>query len=89
MPLSHLRRQISSEDFSEMGRRLGELQRELEAVREREEDREKRTQLSLEELEALIVAKEEDSNRRLQEQAQENAQAVDKVLGLAPPLLEY
>lgn len=62
-----------------MGRRLGELQRELEAVRESGEDREKRTQLSLEELEALIATKEEDSNRRLQEQAQENAQAVDKV----------
>ncbi|CAM9362217.1 unnamed protein product, partial [Hapterophycus canaliculatus] len=68
------------EDFSEMGRRLGELQRELEIVRERAEDREKRTQLSLEELEALIAAKEEDSSQRLQEQAQENAQAVDKLL---------
>ncbi|CAM9277865.1 unnamed protein product, partial [Scytosiphon promiscuus] len=72
--------QISSENFSEMGRRLGELQRDLDVVREREEEREKRTQLSLEELEALIAAKEEDSNRRMQEQAQENAQAVDKLL---------
>lgn len=62
-----------------MGRSLGELQRELEVMRERAEDREKRTELSLEELEALIAAKDEDTNRRFQEQAQENKETINKV----------
>lgn len=70
---------ISHEDFSEMGRSLGELQRELEVVREREEERDKRTELSLEELENLIAAKEEDSNQRFQQQAQENAENIKQV----------
>lgn len=71
--------EISSERVSEMGRSLGELQRELEVMRERAEDREKRTELSLEELEVLIAAKNEDTNRRLEEQAQENRETIDKV----------
>lgn len=62
-----------------MGRSLGELQRELEVVRERAEDREKRTELSLEELETLIAAKEEDTNRRFLEQAQQHKEAINKV----------
>lgn len=62
-----------------MGRSLGELQRELEVMRERAEDREKRTELSLEELETLIAAKEEDTNRRFLEQAQQHKEAINKV----------
>lgn len=62
-----------------MGRSLGDLQRELEVMRERAEDREKRTEVSLEELETLIAAKDEDTNRRLQEQAQENRDTINKV----------
>ncbi len=62
-----------------MGRSLGELQRELEVVREREEDRDKRTELSLEELENLIAAKEVDANQRFQQQAQENAENIKQV----------
>ena len=62
-----------------MGRSLGELQRELEAVRDREEDREKRTELSLGELENLIVAKEEDINQRFQHHLQENAENIKQV----------
>lgn len=62
-----------------MGRVLGQLQRDLEALRDHGEDREKRTELSLEELEALIAAKEEETNRRFQEQAQENAEATKQV----------
>lgn len=62
-----------------MGQSLGELRRELEVMRERAEDREKRTELSLEELETLIASKEEDTNRRFQEQAQENAETINKV----------
>lgn len=62
-----------------MGRSLGELQRELEVIRDRAEDRDKRTELSLEDLEALIAAKDEDTNRRFQEQARENAEAIKKV----------
>lgn len=62
-----------------MGRSLGQLQRDLEALRDHGEDREKRTELSLEELEALIAAKEEETNRRFQEQAQENAETIKKV----------
>eukprot|EP00752_Nemacystus_decipiens_P004375 g3998.t2 len=72
--------QISSEAVSEMGRSLGELQRELQVVRERAEDREKRTEHSLEELETLIAAKDEDTNRRFQEQAQENKETINKLL---------
>lgn len=71
--------QISGEKVSEMGRSLGELQRELEVMRERAEDREKRAELSLEELETLIAAKDEDTNRKFQEQAQKNAEAINKV----------
>jgi len=62
-----------------MGRSLGELQRELQAMREREEDRDKRTELSLEELENLIAAKEEDASQRFQQQAQENAENIMQV----------
>ena len=63
-----------------MGRHLGELQRELNCVRNREEERDRRTELSLEAIEALIVAREEDSDRRFQKQAQENAERISKVL---------
>lgn len=76
--------QISREDFIEMGRSLGELQRELGTLRDREEGREKRTEHSLEELEALIFAKDQDTDRRFQEQAKENAETIDKVLIARP-----
>lgn len=71
--------QVSSADFIEMGRHLGQLQRELHGVRNREEERDRRTELSLEAIEALIGAREEDSDRRFQEQAQENADRISKV----------
>lgn len=71
--------QVSSADFIEMGRHLGQLQRELHSVRNREEERDRRTELSLEAIEALIGAREEDSDRRFQEQAQENADRISKV----------
>lgn len=71
--------QMSSERVNEMGRSLGELQRELEVMQECAEDRERRTELSLEELETLIAAKDEDTNRRLQEQAHENRETINKV----------
>lgn len=61
-----------------MGRELGKLQRELTAVRDRVEDQEKRTEISLEELEALIAAKDEEYNRRFQRQAQQNTDAINK-----------
>lgn len=65
-----------------MGRDLGELQRDLIAVRDHVEDQEKRTEISLEELEALIAAKDEEYNRRFQKQAQQNADEINKV---SPP----
>lgn len=58
---------------------MEKLQRGLEGVRDLGEDREKRTELSLEELEALIAAKEQETNRRFGEQAHENADAINKV----------
>ena len=63
----------------EIGRHLGQLQRELHCMQKREEDRDRRTELSLEAIEALIGAREEDSDRRFQEQAQENADRISKV----------
>lgn len=71
--------QVANEDIGDMGRHLRQLQRNLEEVRDLGEDREKRTELLLEELEALITAKEEETNRRFEEQAQENAETMQKV----------
>ncbi|CAM9261338.1 unnamed protein product [Ectocarpus fasciculatus] len=68
------------EEVSQMGRDLGELQRDLIAVRDHVEDQEKRTEISLEELEALIAAKDEEYNRRFQKQAQQNADEINKLL---------
>lgn len=65
--------------MSQMGRDLGKLQREIVAVRDRVEDQEKRTEVSLEELEALIAAKDEEYNRRFRKQAQQNADAINRV----------
>lgn len=62
-----------------MGRHLGQLQRELHGMQKREEDRDRRTDLSLEAIEALVSARDEDSDRRFQEQAQENADRISKV----------
>lgn len=76
--------QVSSADFIEMGRQLGELRRELHSVRNREEERDRRTELSLEAIEALIGAKEEDSDRRFHEQTQENAERIRKVWSFSP-----
>ncbi|CBN77302.1 hypothetical protein Esi_0044_0093 [Ectocarpus siliculosus] len=69
-----------SEESSQMGRDLGKLQREIIAVRDRVEDQEKRTEISLEELEALIAAKDEEYNRRFLKQAQQNADAINRLL---------
>ncbi|CAN0225131.1 unnamed protein product [Ectocarpus sp. 6 AP-2014] len=69
-----------SEEISPMGPDLGKLQREIIAVRDRVEDQEKRTEISLEELEALIAAKDEEYSRRFRKQAQENADAINRLL---------
>ncbi|CAB1101510.1 unnamed protein product [Ectocarpus sp. CCAP 1310/34] len=66
--------------MSQMGRDLGNLQREIVAVRNRVEDQEKRTEISLEELEALIAAKDEEYKRRFRKQAQQNADAINRLL---------
>lgn len=71
--------QVPPADFVEMGRHLGQLQRELHSMRKREEDRDRKTDLSLEAIEALIGAREEDSDRRFQEQSRENADRITKV----------
>eukprot|EP00904_Undaria_pinnatifida_P000063 jgi/Undpi1/10057/HiC_scaffold_28.g12511.m1 len=71
---------VPAEDFVEMGRHLGQLQRELHGMQKREEDRDRRTDLSLEAIEALVSARDEDSDRRFQEQAQENADRISKLL---------
>ncbi|CAM9120809.1 unnamed protein product [Ectocarpus sp. 4 AP-2014] len=68
------------EEVTQMGRDLGNLQREIVAVRDRVEDQEKRTEISLEELEALIAAKDEEYDRRFRKQAQQNADAINRLL---------
>ncbi|CAM9699349.1 unnamed protein product [Ectocarpus sp. 12 AP-2014] len=68
------------EEVSQMGRDLGNLQREIVAVRDRVEDQEKRTEISLEELEVLIAAKDEDYDRRFRKQAQQNADAINRLV---------
>lgn len=72
-----------------MGRHVGQLQWELRAVRDREEDRERRTELSLEAIEALIVSKEEDADRRFRQQAEENADQINTVRLVSTKTLLY
>lgn len=58
---------------------MGELQRELQTLREREDERDIRSELSLEALEALIAEAGEESARLIHVQAEVNAKAIDKV----------
>lgn len=58
---------------------MGQLQRELLSTRDRGEDRERKTELALENLEALITHAGEESARQLRTQAEENAANIDKV----------
>lgn len=62
-----------------MGRHMGQLQRELRTIEDREHDRDQRTELSLEAIEALITAKDEDVTRRFQIQTEENANNINRV----------
>lgn len=58
---------------------MGELQRELHSLREREHERDRKNEVSLETLEALIAEASEESARSIRAQAKENAAAIDKV----------
>lgn len=70
---------VSSEDFVEMGRNLGELQRELAAMRNRNEDREKTSEAAMEALEGFILTKDDDNARRLREHSAEIADQLNGV----------
>lgn len=62
-----------------MGRQMGELQRELQTLREREDERDFRNDQSLEAIEALIGEAGEESARLINVQAEANSRAIDTV----------
>ena len=63
----------------EMGQCLGKLQREVQSLQDREEDREKRTELALEAMEIMMTTKDEEAEQRLQQKTEENAQKISLV----------
>lgn len=71
--------QAQTEQLQEMGRKMGELQRELHLLREREHERDRKNEVSLEALEALIAEASEESARSIRAQARDNGAAIDKV----------
>lgn len=81
LPATHARslQHLSAENFNKISQRMGQLQQELKSVHEREADREKGNELSLETIEALINAKDEDTSRRFREQTEQNAHSINTV----------